>query len=181
VRRGSGPTTSGARRALLCDTPILLLDEPTAGLDVGAEAEVMRALETLIVGRTVLTISHRLSTLGHVDEIIVLHKGRIVERGTYNEFKAPGGVFAYLLAEQNRYNVERSDDQRGRALRPVRKLLRPARRPAYVVRPRMPSGNERNGRRPQPSYAAPACAPARDRDRDGDGPPTAAERPGATG
>src|SRR5919198_293203 len=77
-------------RAILRDTPILLLDEPTASLDVEAEAEVMHALETLIVGRTVLTISHRLSTLGHVDEIIVLHKGRIVEHGTYNELKAAG-------------------------------------------------------------------------------------------
>src|SRR5256714_12060118 len=94
-------------RDILRDTPILILDEPTASLDVEAEAEVMHALETLIVGRTVLTISHRLSTLGQVDEIIVLHKGCIVEHGTYNELKAAGGAFAYLLAEPNRYNVER--------------------------------------------------------------------------
>src|SRR5439155_24670710 len=68
-------------RAILSDAPILILDEPTASLDVEAEAEVMHALETLVVGRTVLTISHRLSTLGHVDEIIVLHNGRIAEHG----------------------------------------------------------------------------------------------------
>jgi ABC-type multidrug transport system ATPase subunit len=167
-------------RAILHDTPILLLDEPMASLDVEAEAAVMHALETLIEGRTVLTISHRLSTLGHIDEMIVLHKGRIAERGTYNELKAARGVFAYLLAEQNRYNVERREDQGRRLLRPVRKVLRPARRPAYVVRPRVPSGNGRNGSRPQPSDAAPVWAPARDRDLDGDGPPAAAERPDAT-
>src|SRR2546421_5493864 len=94
-------------RAILRDTPILLLDEPTASLDVEAEAEVMHALQTLIEGRTVLTISHRLSTLGHVDDIIVLHKGHIVEHGTFEELRDAHGVFAWLLAEQNRYNLDR--------------------------------------------------------------------------
>jgi ABC-type multidrug transport system fused ATPase/permease subunit len=126
-------------RAILRDTPILILDEPTANLDVEAEAQVMRALETLIVGRTVLMISHRLSTLGHIDEIIVLHKGRIVERGTYGELKRAGGLFAYLLAEQNRYNLDRSDDQ-----------VRGA--PALTSAP--------NGRGPRRGPAAPAGAPA---------------------
>src|SRR2546430_4651842 len=74
-------------RAILRDTPILLLDEPTANLDVEAEAEVMHALSKLIVGRTVLTISHRLSTLGHVDEILVMENGQIVERGSFHELK----------------------------------------------------------------------------------------------
>src|SRR5438309_5066674 len=94
-------------RASLRDSPILILDEPTANLDVEAEAEVMHALQTLIVGRTVLMISHRLSTLGHVDEIIVLHKGRIAEHGTFEELRDAHGVFAWLLAEQNRYNLDR--------------------------------------------------------------------------
>jgi ATP-binding cassette, subfamily B, bacterial len=132
-------------RAILRDTPILLLDEPTASLDVEAEAEVMHALETLIEGRTVVTISHRLSTLGHVDEIIVLHQGRIVEHGTYNELKAAGGVFAWLLTEQNRYNLDRHEDQARRLLHPVRRVLRP----------RAPSANGRNGRPPRPSHATP--------------------------
>jgi ABC-type multidrug transport system ATPase subunit len=140
-------------RAILRDTPILILDEPTASLDVEAEAEVMHALETLIVGRTVVTISHRLSTLGHVDEIIVLHNGRIVEHGTYNELKAAGGVFAWLLAEQNRYNLDRGEDQGRR-----------------VVARRAPSAN---GRRPRPSHVAPMGVPAGDGDLDEDGPPTA--------
>lgn len=94
-------------RALLRDTPILLLDEPTANLDVEAEAEVMHALNTLIAGRTVLTISHRLSTLGQVDEILVMSKGKIIERGAYQQLKYQSGLFARLLAEQNRYNVEK--------------------------------------------------------------------------
>src|SRR6058998_3789550 len=84
-------------RAILRDAPILILDEPTAALDVEAEVEVMRAVDTLVVGRTVIVISHRLSTLGNVDEIIVLNDGRIVEKGTYQELKRLGGVFAGML------------------------------------------------------------------------------------
>jgi ATP-binding cassette subfamily B protein len=98
-------------RAILRDAPILVLDEPTAALDVESEAEVMHALDKLIVGRTVLTISHRLSTLGNVDEIIVLKDGRIAERGTFQELKRLGGVFASLLEEQNRYNLEKAGEK----------------------------------------------------------------------
>jgi ABC-type multidrug transport system fused ATPase/permease subunit len=93
-------------RAILRNAPILILDEPTANLDVEAEADVMRAIERLTKGRTVIVISHRLSTLGHVDQIAVLQGGRIVESGTYHELKANGGTFAHLLAEQNRYAAE---------------------------------------------------------------------------
>src|SRR5947209_2489166 len=97
-------------RAILRDAPILLLDEPTANLDVESESEVMHALNTLIAGRTVLTISHRLSTLGHVDEILVMDKGQIAERGTFKELKQKKGIFAHLLEEQNRYNLDRDED-----------------------------------------------------------------------
>src|SRR6266567_1014604 len=98
-------------RAILRDAPILILDEPTAALDVESEAEVMHALDKLIVGRTVIMISHRLSTLGNVEEIIVLKEGRIAEQGTFKELKQRGGVFASLLAEQNRYNLEKAGSQ----------------------------------------------------------------------
>ncbi len=98
-------------RAILRDTPILILDEPTANLDVEAESEVMHALNTLIVGRTVFTISHRLSTLGNVDEIMVMQQGQIIERGTFRELKHIGGVFTALLEEQNRYNLDREDSE----------------------------------------------------------------------
>jgi ABC-type transport system involved in Fe-S cluster assembly fused permease/ATPase subunit len=118
VVREQGSNFSGGQkqrlaiaRAILRDTPILILDEPTANLDVESEAEVMRALSTLISGRTVLTISHRLSTLGKVDEIIVMSEGHIVEQGTFDELKAKNGVFTHLLEEQNRYNLDRDDDE----------------------------------------------------------------------
>jgi ATP-binding cassette, subfamily B, bacterial len=97
-------------RAILRDAPILILDEPTSNLDVEAEIEVLKALHTLIAGRTVLTISHRLSTLGHVDEIVFMNEGRIAEQGTFHELKRQGGLFAALLEEQNRYNLDRSED-----------------------------------------------------------------------
>jgi ABC-type multidrug transport system fused ATPase/permease subunit len=97
-------------RAILCDSPILVLDEPTAALDVEAEAEVLRVIDKLVVGRTVLMISHRLSTLGKVDEIIVLKDGVIAERGNYQDLKARNGIFAGLLKEQNRYNVDYSGE-----------------------------------------------------------------------
>ena len=96
-------------RAILRDAPILILDEPTASLDVESEAEVMNALDKLVVGRTVLVISHRLSTLGNVDEIVVLSGGQIVERGTYRELRRAGGVFARLVEEQNRYSPEQAN------------------------------------------------------------------------
>ena len=106
----SGSRSSRVARAILRDAPILILDEPTAALDVEAEVEVMRAVDTLVIGRTVIVISHRLSTLGNVDEIVVLSDGRIIERGNYKELKRLGGVFAGLLEEQNRYSAERVGD-----------------------------------------------------------------------
>ena len=116
--RESGSNFSGGQRqrlaiarAILRDAPILILDEPTASLDVEAEVQVTRALDQLIVNRTVLLISHRLSTLGNVDEIIVLKDGNIVERGTFQQLQALGGVFAGFLEEQERYNKERKGMQ----------------------------------------------------------------------
>jgi ATP-binding cassette subfamily B protein len=96
-------------RAMLRDTPILILDEPTASLDVEAEVEVLHALSTLMEGRTVLTISHRLSTLGQVDEILVIQDGQIAEAGTFAELQQRNGLFAHLLREQDRYHIARQE------------------------------------------------------------------------
>jgi len=112
--RNQGKNFSGGQRqrlaiarALLSDAHILVLDEPTASLDVEAELEVMTALEKLVEGRTVLMISHRLTTLGNVDEIIVLKEGLIVEQGSYKDLKKrPNGVFAELLGKQKQYDAD---------------------------------------------------------------------------
>jgi ATP-binding cassette, subfamily B, bacterial len=128
VREHGKNLSSGQRqriaiaRAILRDAPILILDEPTANLDVEAEVEVMHAIDTLIGGRTVITISHRLSTLGHVDEILVLSEGRIAERGSYRQLKKRGGTFAWMLEEQHRYSPERmAVEQRAAAPRAGRR------------------------------------------------------------
>ncbi|MGZ3622130.1 MAG: ABC transporter transmembrane domain-containing protein [Ktedonobacteraceae bacterium] len=122
-------------RAILTNSPILVLDEPTASLDVEAEVEVLRAIDKLVVGRTVLMISHRLSTLGNVDEIIVLKDGRIAEQGTYQELKRQNGVFAGLLKEQNRYNV---DYQGGSMIVPRAELDRLMKQQGQGARPPQP-------------------------------------------
>jgi ABC-type multidrug transport system fused ATPase/permease subunit len=106
-------------RAMLRDTPILILDEPTASLDVEAEGEVMSALDRLVDGRTVIMISHRLSTLGHVDEIAVLDGGVLIERGDFTTLKNAGGKFAWLLEEQRRFSPESTIRRAARRLRPV--------------------------------------------------------------
>jgi ABC-type multidrug transport system ATPase subunit len=123
-------------RAILCDSPILVLDEPTAALDVEAEAEVLHAIDELVVGRTVLMISHRLSTLGNVDEIIVLKDGRIVEQGTYKDLKRQNGIFAGLLKEQNRYNVDYSGGSLIVPKAELERLLNQQRQAAGVEAPR---------------------------------------------
>jgi len=96
-------------RAILRDAPIIIMDEPTASLDVEAEAEVMRALDGLAEGRTVLMITHRLSTVGKVDRIVVMEKGQIIEAGTYHELKDKDGAFASLLKVQNAYDINQDD------------------------------------------------------------------------
>jgi hypothetical protein len=140
-------------RAILTNSPILVLDEPTASLDVEAEVEVLRAIDTLVVGRTVLMISHRLSTLGNVDEIIVLKDGHIAEQGTYQELKRRNGVFAGLLKEQNRYNV---DYQGGSVILPKAELDRLMKQQGQVARPpQAPSPMPLPPNRPEPVRVPP--------------------------
>ncbi|MGJ6124677.1 ABC transporter ATP-binding protein [Mycolicibacterium sp. Y3] len=86
----------GIARALIRDSPILILDEPTAALDAESEHLVMSALQRLMKDRTVITIAHRLSTIRDADKIVVLEEGRVVEEGTHNDLLTAGGRYADL-------------------------------------------------------------------------------------
>jgi len=103
-----GMTLSGGQRrriaiarAIVRDTPILILDEPTAGLDAASERFVTEALERLMKGRTSIVIAHHLNTIRNADVIFVVKDAEVVERGTYAELLAKGGVFAELHAIQS--------------------------------------------------------------------------------
>ncbi len=94
----------GIARAFLKNSPVLLLDEPTSALDPATERAIMDTLEELMVGRTTLIITHRLATVHHLDQIIVLEHGRIAERGTGDELLQAGGPYARLF-HAGRYDV----------------------------------------------------------------------------
>jgi ABC-type multidrug transport system fused ATPase/permease subunit len=81
----------------LKDAPILILDEPTANLDVLTEREIMAELQSLMAGRTTIMITHRLVGLESVDEILVLKAGRVVERGTFPDLMQLGGEFRQMF------------------------------------------------------------------------------------
>ena len=87
-------------RAFLKDAPILILDEPTSSIDSKTEAVILDALDELMAGRTTFMIAHRLSTVRHADQILVLDHGRIVERGTHDELLAHGGLYHQLHEAQ---------------------------------------------------------------------------------
>jgi ATP-binding cassette subfamily B protein len=86
-------------RAMLADPRILLLDEATSGLDVVTEARLQKALGRLLKGRTSFVVAHRLSTVRHADQVMVIDHGRIIERGRFDELVRQGGALARL----NRY------------------------------------------------------------------------------
>ena len=91
----------GIARAVVRNSPILILDEPTAALDTESEKLVMEALERLMKGRTVITIAHRLSTIRDADKIVVLKGGYVAEEGTHDELVALGKIYAELYHIQS--------------------------------------------------------------------------------
>lgn len=93
-------------RTILKNPPILILDEATSALDSGTEKEIQDSLTRLGADRTVLTIAHRLSTVVHADEIIVLDKGVIVERGCHDDLLAQKGVYATMWRRQEAEEYE---------------------------------------------------------------------------
>ena len=100
---GRGDTLSGGQRqrigiarAIIRNSPIMILDEPTAALDTESEHLVVEGLRRLMKGRTVIMIAHRLSTISDADKIVVLKDGVVAEEGTNDELIARGGVYAEL-------------------------------------------------------------------------------------
>jgi len=88
-------------RAILKDAPILVLDEATSALDSEVEASIQHALESIMDGKTVIAIAHRLSTLARMDRIIVLDAGRVVEEGTHDDLLAKNGLYARYWNRQS--------------------------------------------------------------------------------
>jgi ATP-binding cassette subfamily B protein len=119
VREGGAGLSAGERqlisiaRALLADPRILVLDEATSNIDRPTEQLIERALDRLLHGRTSIIIAHRLSTVRRADEILVVVRGRIVERGTEQELLAEDGEFARLARELSGGQIEEDLDLAG--------------------------------------------------------------------
>ena len=87
-------------RAFLKDAPIILLDEATSALDSESEQAIQKALRMLCEGRTTIVIAHRLSTVAQADEICVIDRGRVVERGRHLELLAQGRTYSHIAQTQ---------------------------------------------------------------------------------
>lgn len=104
---GGGKLSGGQKqrisiaRAVLKNPDILILDEATSALDTESEKLVQEALNNLMKNRTSLIIAHRLSTIQHVDEILVMNEGKIIERGSHNELIAKNGAYTKLIEMQS--------------------------------------------------------------------------------
>jgi ATP-binding cassette subfamily B protein len=94
-------------RAMLADPRILILDEATSSVDAITEARLQQALVTLLAGRTSFVVAHRLSTIRHADQVLVMDRGRIVERGKHLELLEQGGLYAELYRQFSQSRDER--------------------------------------------------------------------------
>ncbi|KAF7136899.1 hypothetical protein CNMCM5793_006514 [Aspergillus hiratsukae] len=97
-------------RALVKDPAVLILDEATASLDSRSEQRIQQAISNIATGRTIITIAHRLSTITSVDNIIVMHKGHIVEEGNHATLMAKNGTYAELVKLQTLASVSGKDE-----------------------------------------------------------------------
>ena len=88
-------------RVLLKDAPILILDEATSALDSEIEAAIQESLYSLMEGKSVIAVAHRLSTIAAMDRLVVMDKGRIVEEGSHDELLRKGGLYADLWRRQS--------------------------------------------------------------------------------
>ncbi|MGO8833650.1 MAG: ABCB family ABC transporter ATP-binding protein/permease [Roseiarcus sp.] len=113
-------------RTMLKGPPILVLDEATSALDSFTEREIQAALERVSKGRTTLIIAHRLSTVVHADEILVLDKGVIVERGTHEDLLEKGGLYAALWSRQREVDAAQETLRRAEMEARETKLAAPA-------------------------------------------------------
>jgi ABC-type multidrug transport system fused ATPase/permease subunit len=102
-------------RALLKNTPILILDEATASVDTATEKLIQEALERLMANRTSFVIAHRLSTIRKADQILVMQHGQIIERGTHEELLALSGLYSRLARIQGTTFIEESFEKLERA------------------------------------------------------------------
>ena len=99
----------GIARAAVADPPVMILDEATSSIDTMTEIRIQKAFETLMKGRTSFVVAHRLSTIQHADNIIVLSRGRILEQGTHQQLLAAHGRYYQLYTLQ--YHKEQMDKQ----------------------------------------------------------------------
>jgi ATP-binding cassette, subfamily B, multidrug efflux pump len=100
-------------RVILKDAPILVLDEATSALDSEVEAAIQDTLYGVMEGKTVIAIAHRLSTIAHMDRIVVIDEGRVVEDGTHAELLARAGLYARFWARQSGGFIGTETDEEG--------------------------------------------------------------------
>ncbi len=96
-------------RALLKNAPVVILDEPTAALDIESELAVQKAIDNLVYNRTVIIIAHRLSTIAGAGNILVMEEGQVVEQGTHAQLLSHHGRYQALWQAQMAARVWRDD------------------------------------------------------------------------
>lgn len=99
-------------RAMIKDSPIMIFDDSLSAVDANTEEKILKTLQTEMRGKTSIIISHRISTIRHADQIIVLDKGRIVERGTHESLLERNGIYKNMFVQQsNEMNIQSSNER----------------------------------------------------------------------